>query len=101
MLILIISYVLELPERINNALSEYPVMRESWLDATAWTGFYSSTPEGIVNIGELGFTDESDVVIFLEYSEHNHSIDGYMYTRLICERGHFYRNILLRASPSI
>ena len=100
-IITIIGLVLTLPGKFNQFSVESPVMREQWLNATQWTGMYSSYPEGVVNMAELDLSHESDVIISLNYSDKQHSIDGYIHSDTFCKRGLVYRNVLLEGSPDI
>ena len=93
--------ILVLPEQLNRFIDECPVLRERWLNATQWTGMYSSFPERLVNMAELDLSWESDVTISLNYSEETHSVDGYIHSDTFCEMGLLYRNVLLVGSPSI
>ena len=63
--------ILLLPEQLNRFFDEYPVLRERWLNATHWTGMYSSFPEGVVNMAELDLSWESDVTIITELLRRN------------------------------
>ena len=97
----IIAGLLQLPEQYNKFRLEIPILRETWLNASQWTGIYSSSPEGIVNMTELNLSWESDVKISLDYSEEDHSIDGYIHSEMFCKSGHLYRTVLLTGIPNI
>ena len=96
-----IWYALELPKRINQFSDEFPILREKWLNATQWTGLYSCCPEGIVNLAELELSWDSDTKIYLEYSEEDHVIDGYIHSNSFCQMGLLYRSALLTGSPKV
>ena len=97
----LIVFVLELPAQINQFSDELPILREKWLNATHWTGMYSSNPEGIVNMAELDLSWKSDVDIYLEYLNESHVIDGYIHSDSFCQMGLWYRNVLLKGTPEI
>ena len=92
---------LELPGKYNKFLSDIPILRETWLKSSQWTGMYSSHPEGIVNMEELNLSWDSDVKISLDYSEEDHSIDGYIHSEMFCKSGRLYRTVLLTGMPNI
>ncbi len=103
LVISVLVAVLVLPAQINQFIDEIPIMRERWLNATHWTGLYSSFPEGIVNMAELDLTWESDAIVYLEYLEEGHAIDGYLHSDIVClnQKEPWYRNALLTGSPDI
>ena len=92
---------LTLPGHINDFLAELPLARENWLNAHQWTGMYSSSPEGVTNMGDLELSSESDVVLNLNYSEERHDIGGYIYSETFLGRGPLYPNLMLHGTPSI
>ena len=100
-LVVLFSGILMIPELIINFNAGVRALSEKWTNASQWTGFYSSYPEGVVNMAELGLSVESDVVVHLTYSENDRTIDGYLHSNSFCERGFIYRNVLLASTPSI
>ena len=83
-IVVIFGAFLVLPMKINQFSDELPTLREKWLNATQWTGMYSSYPEGIVNMAELDLSWKSDAIIYLEYSEESHAIDGHLRSDMAC-----------------
>ena len=90
-----------IPVVFNQFDAAVHALREKWVNASQWTGVYSSFPEGVVNMEELNLSVDSDVIVFLEYSENEYRIDGYLHSDLFCEKGFSYRNVLLAGTPSI
>ena len=94
--------IMALPGQLNDFLLESAILKEKWLSAGQWSGIYSSTPEGIVNVGELALSTESDVVLRLTYVEEGDYFDGDILSESFCPLGvFFYRNLLIGGRSSI
>ena len=93
-IVTIISGIITILVAFNQFDAPVHALREKWVNASQWTGVYSSFPEGVVNMEELNLSVDSDVIVFLEYSENEYRIDGYLHSDLFCEKGFSYRNVL-------
>ena len=102
----VIVSILTLPGILNEFFDESPVLLERRFNAEQWTGMYSTFPEGVVNMEELELSQESDVIISLDYSSEEHSIQGSIYSDTFCERGLFkhlpiYGQVFIEGIPQI
>lgn len=98
--IVLASIILNAPTLLKNARDLPKEMREterqylSWLkEDTAWTGHWSSFPEGIVDMQDMNLSD-TDIQITIWASEGN--INGTIATKSICESIPVLSFILIR-----
>lgn len=96
----ILAYFLAFPQQLNEFLDQGLVLRKRvvsyWIEPAEWYGYYTNSPEGVVNTGDYGLTPGERLVIYIGADGTNLGVDAYFEAPSLCSLGLLYSQILMR-----